>query len=216
MDMRGLNYMHNNRLVRKGLVLGIIGILVLVMVAPSVSSNQLFEDDTVLTRQHIPYLLLNLIITKDMEIKQILREVINKITIDKLATEQDVQNIVKSIIGDNGETYILARIESHTWGVISCFPGQIRAEYGILLFITALYSPHLYGFISKGSIVDYTPEAYGYGDWNFKIRGEPVSREAGKIIGFFGLAGYSYIPHPKPPYESFDLKGIGLIVIHGE
>ena len=188
-----------------------------VAVAPNICANQSIEQDKVLTKQHISYLLLNLVTTKDIEVKQILREVINRIITNELETEQEVQNIVKASIGDNGTTYILARIKSSlSAGEISCVPGQFRAKYGFFVgFITSIVSDNIYGFISKGSMVEYIPEAYGDGNWDFKIRGEPVNRTAGKIIGYFGLAGQHKLMGPNPPLEHFNLKGIGLIIIHG-
>ena len=54
-----------------------------------------------------------------------------------------------------------------------------------------------------------------HGEWKLRIRGELVSRDSGKIIGFFGLAGQTDLGGPNPPWEHFALKGIGLIIIHG-
>ena len=105
-----------------------------IAVTPSISANQSIEQNKALTKQHIPYLLLNLVTTKDMEIKQIIREVISKIILNDFVSEQEVQNIVKDTIGDNGTTYILAKIKSSlSAGEILCVPGQFRAKYGFIV-----------------------------------------------------------------------------------
>jgi len=176
-----------------------------VAVAPSVNATQSTEQDKVLTKQHVPYLLFGLITIRDAEIKLIVKDVINEILQGNGATSEEVHTLVKSSGSKWNTTYTFARVVTteNTDCKLQFFPGLLR---------------HLYDweFRAKGMVISYYPyhDLVQYG-WHLTINNEKVSKESGIIIGYFGQWSFWMDGPPSWQYSMF-LDGVALLVLHGK
>ena len=173
-----------------------------ITVASTVIATQVIEQDRVLTKQHIPYLLLGLISVNDAEIKLIVKDIIKEIIEDDGATSDEVSALAKI----EGRTILtFAKVVTTDKTDCNCyfFPGIIRFLVG-------------WDFSAKGIIISYNPidgdEQYG---WHLRINGEDVHKASGFIIGYFG--DWSAWFYSEPPYftPGMELDGTALLVIHG-
>ena len=171
----------------------------------SVTKDKYNPSQKVLTKKHLNYLYLSLVLINKEKIKRIIEEIILEITKTGDATISEIQGIVESNCKFPLKVTILSTVWTYYYsdGSIETIPGFWRS--------------YIYGHIAKGSYVSYTPhfgldEEHG---WDLCIDGEWVTKENGCIIGYFGFVRFKRTFEGRESKPYFRLLGFGLLTFHG-